>query len=40
MSSEKARDYFEFIANLGMTKHLGSMEATRKLIALFRIGSG
>jgi arsenite methyltransferase len=38
--SEKARSYFEFLANLGMTKHFGSMEATRKLVALCRIGSG
>ena len=40
MSSENARDYFEFIANLGMTKHYGSMEATRELIELCRIGDG
>jgi len=40
MSSEIARDYFEFIANLGMTKHYGSMEATRELIELCRIGNG
>jgi ubiquinone/menaquinone biosynthesis C-methylase UbiE len=40
MSSKNARDYFEFIANLGMTKHFGSMDATRKLISLCRIGSG
>ena len=30
MSTEKARDYFNSIANLGMTRHYGSMEATRK----------
>ncbi len=40
MSSEIARDYFEFIANLGMTKHYGSMEATRELVELCRIGNG
>ena len=40
MSSENARDYFEFIANLGMTKHYGSMEATRELVELCRIGNG
>ena len=40
MSSEIARDYFDFIANLGYTKHPGSMEATRELISLCRIGSG
>jgi ubiquinone/menaquinone biosynthesis C-methylase UbiE len=40
MSSEKARDYFEFIANLGMTKHYGSMEATRTLVEMCRIGDG
>jgi ubiquinone/menaquinone biosynthesis C-methylase UbiE len=40
MSSEIARDYFEFIADLGLTKHYGSMEATRELIELCRIGSG
>jgi ubiquinone/menaquinone biosynthesis C-methylase UbiE len=40
MSSQIARDYFEFIANLGMTKHYGSMEATRELVTLCHIGSG
>jgi arsenite methyltransferase len=40
MSSGIARVYFEFIADLGMTKHYGSMEATRELIELCRIGSG
>jgi SAM-dependent methyltransferase len=39
MSSEEARGYFEFLANLGLTKHLGSMEATRKLIELCHIDS-
>jgi ubiquinone/menaquinone biosynthesis C-methylase UbiE len=40
MSSQIAREYFEFIANLGMTKHYGSMEATRELVELCHIGSG
>jgi arsenite methyltransferase len=40
VSSENARDYFEFIANIGMTKHYGSMEATRELVELCRIGNG
>jgi ubiquinone/menaquinone biosynthesis C-methylase UbiE len=40
MSSEIARDYFEFIANLGITEHYGSMEATRELVELCRISSG
>jgi ubiquinone/menaquinone biosynthesis C-methylase UbiE len=39
MSPEEARGYFEFLANLGLTKHLGSMEATRKLIDLCHIDS-
>jgi ubiquinone/menaquinone biosynthesis C-methylase UbiE len=37
---DKARDYFEYLANLGLTKHLGSMEATRSLIELCQLGSG
>jgi SAM-dependent methyltransferase len=40
MSSEIARDYFEFIANLGYTKHIGSMQATRELVELCRIRDG
>ena len=40
MSSEKARDYFEFIADLGMTKHYGSMAATRELVERCHIGTG
>ena len=40
MSSDEARDYFEFIADLGMTKHYGSVEATQGLVELCRIGSG
>jgi ubiquinone/menaquinone biosynthesis C-methylase UbiE len=37
---EKARDYFEYLASLGLTKHFGSMEATRRLIELCHIGRG
>jgi ubiquinone/menaquinone biosynthesis C-methylase UbiE len=40
MSSDRAREYFQFVADLGMTKHYGSMEATRELIELCHIGSG
>ncbi|MGD1993924.1 MAG: methyltransferase domain-containing protein [Anaerolineae bacterium] len=40
MSPKRARDYFEFVADLGMTKHYGSMEATRELVELCRIGNG
>jgi len=40
MSSDAARDYFEFVADVGMTKHYGSMEATRELISLCHIASG
>lgn len=37
---EEARGYFEFLANLGLTKHLGSMEATRQLLAMARVEEG
>jgi ubiquinone/menaquinone biosynthesis C-methylase UbiE len=37
MSEQIAKDYFEFIANIGITKHPGSMAATRKLIKLCHI---
>jgi ubiquinone/menaquinone biosynthesis C-methylase UbiE len=37
---EEAMGYFEFLAKVGLTKHLGSMEATRKLIEMSRIRSG
>lgn len=37
MSSETATEYFEFIADLGYTKHHGSLTATRKLVALCHI---
>jgi len=38
MSSQTATDYFDFIANLGMTKHYGSLAATRELVDMCRIG--
>jgi ubiquinone/menaquinone biosynthesis C-methylase UbiE len=31
---EEAKGYFNFLAKVGLTKHLGSMEATRELIEL------
>ncbi len=37
---QEARGYFEFLANLGLTKHLGSMEATRRLVELCHVGRG
>jgi ubiquinone/menaquinone biosynthesis C-methylase UbiE len=37
MTSDVAKEYFEFIANLGVTKHPGSMDATRKLIDLCEV---
>jgi ubiquinone/menaquinone biosynthesis C-methylase UbiE len=40
MSSEAARYYFDLVAEAGLTKHYGSMEATRELIALCHIGEG
>jgi ubiquinone/menaquinone biosynthesis C-methylase UbiE len=40
MSSHDERDYFEFVSRLGMTKHYGSMDATRELIELCHIGGG
>jgi ubiquinone/menaquinone biosynthesis C-methylase UbiE len=39
MSSQNGRDYFEFVSRLGMTKHYGSMDATRELIELCHIDS-
>jgi len=39
MPSHDERDYFEFVSRLGMTKHYGSMDATRKLIEMCHIGS-
>jgi ubiquinone/menaquinone biosynthesis C-methylase UbiE len=40
MASGIARNYFEFLANLGITKHPGSMEATRKLVSYCQIKPG
>ena len=40
MSSDDARSYFEFLANLGLTKHYGSMQATRELVELCHVRSG
>jgi ubiquinone/menaquinone biosynthesis C-methylase UbiE len=40
MSSEIAREYFEFIADAGITKHGGSIQATRELVELCRIEEG
>jgi SAM-dependent methyltransferase len=41
-SREKAPEetYFEFLASMGFTKHIGSMQATEELIELCRIGDG
>ena len=38
MSSERARDYFEFLGDFGLTKHYGSLAATRELVDLCHIG--
>ena len=40
MSSDQARGYFAFLADLGLTKHIGSMQATRELVELCHIHSG
>lgn len=40
MSNEVANDYFRFIANLGMTKHPGSLAATRRLIDWCHLEAG
>lgn len=37
---DEARGYFNFLAKVGLTKHLGSMAATRKLVELCRLDSG
>lgn len=37
---EEARGYFEFLSKIGLTKHLGSMAATRELVALCHIDGG
>ncbi|MGD9029738.1 MAG: class I SAM-dependent methyltransferase, partial [Anaerolineae bacterium] len=37
---ERATEYFAYLARLGLTKHIGSMDATRRLIELCHIGRG
>jgi len=34
------QEYFEFLATMGVTKHLGSLQATRELVELCHIGEG
>jgi ubiquinone/menaquinone biosynthesis C-methylase UbiE len=38
VSQQTATEYFEFIADLGYTKHHGSLTATRELVRLCQIG--
>jgi arsenite methyltransferase len=38
--NEQARKYFEILADLGVTKHYGSLEATRGLVEACQIRSG
>lgn len=38
LSPEKARGYFEFLATMGLTKHIGSMKATKELVELCHVG--
>ncbi len=40
MPAERAEDYFEFLGKLGLTKHYGSLDATRELIQLTGIQAG
>ena len=40
MAPERAEDYFNFLAKVGLTKHYGSMDATNELIELTGIHSG
>ncbi|MFN2113744.1 MAG: class I SAM-dependent methyltransferase [Anaerolineales bacterium] len=40
MPAERAEDYFEFLAKLGLTKHYGSLDATRELVQRTGIQSG
>ena len=40
MPLEGSRGYFEYLARVGFTKHLGSMAATRGLVDLGDIGAG
>lgn len=40
MARGDARGYFEYLASLGFTKHIGSIEATRRLVELGHIERG
>ena len=40
MALDDARHYFEFLAKLGLTKHMGSMDATRRLVKMCHIKGG
>ena len=40
MSSDRAMEYFEIIAEGGITKHPGSMQATRELVQMCHIEAG
>lgn len=40
MALDDARPYFEFLAKLGLTKHMGSMDATRRLVKMCHIEGG
>ncbi|NQS92250.1 MAG: class I SAM-dependent methyltransferase [Chloroflexi bacterium] len=40
MSANRAKEYFEFLAEMGLTKHYGSLDTTRKLANLCQIGPG
>ncbi|MBS3783311.1 MAG: class I SAM-dependent methyltransferase [Anaerolineae bacterium] len=40
MALDDGRHYFEFLAKLGLTKHMGSMDATRRLVELCHIEGG
>lgn len=37
---DEARGYFDFLAKLGLTKHLGSMDATRRLVDMAHVAEG
>ena len=37
---EDARHYFDFLAKIGLTKHMGSMAATRRLVEMCQIRRG
>ena len=40
MLSERALEYFEIIAEAGITKHGGSVQATRELVQMCYIEAG